>query len=465
MVNVSNPRRFSRRQFLQNTALLGVATVAAACTVPAAGPGPGAGASPVREGVEISWVTPAAVGLERTMYENFALRFQQENPDISIALSFEAWNDYMTKLPTMLAGGVIPDVIHQHISIVQDYASRRALSVLNDLMEADGILAEDYIPELFRVFSHHDNTYAIPKDSALRGVYYNKDMFDAAGLPYPTKEWTLEDFMNISLEMTRDRDGRPASDPGFDNDNIQQWGLAWTDTPAPDLNDTMYTYLRAFGGDWYDDDFTTTFINQEAVLANFEYFHTMRCKHHSIPTPGQALGQGDPWRAGLTAMVTSFHIAHFFAVQENVQFQYDVTFTPNGPGGQYVGASASAWAIPAGAAHKEEGWRYVRYLTSMPVQTYIGEQKRWGVSLKEAVSAIEPTNNYPEHFAMVHTDPIKGLGDVPVVSMKFPPKHSEIKQVYATEFDPIWNCVSDDVEGAAQRTKEQVEAILATVEW
>jgi multiple sugar transport system substrate-binding protein len=465
MATELNLRRISRRQFLQSTALLGLATAAAACAAPVAAPGAGGAAAPAQEGVQISWVTPAAVGLERTMYENFALKFENENPGISVALSFEAWNDYMTKLPTMLAGGVIPDVIHQHISIVQDYASRKALSVLNDLMDADGVRAEDYIPELFRVFSHQDNTYAIPKDSALRGVYYNKDMFDAAGVPYPTQEWTLDDFMNMALELTRDQDGRPASDPNFDAENIQQWGLAWTDTPAPDLNDTMYTYLRAFGGDWYDDDFTTTFINEDAVMENFEFFHTMRCIQHTIPAASQALGEGNPWRAGLTAMATDFHIMHFFATQENVEFQYDVTFTPVGPAGQFVGASASAWAIPVGATHKEEGWQYVRYLTSLPVQTFIGEQKRWGVSLKEAVSAIEPEDGNPEHFAMVHTDPIKGTSDVPLVSMKFPPKHSEIKQVYATEFDPIWNCASDDIEGAAQRTKEQVEAILASIEW
>src|SRR5690606_11073792 len=145
---------------------------------------------------------------------------------------------------------------------------------------------------------------------------------DAAGVPYPTQEWTLDDFMNMAIDLTRDRDGRPASDPNFDAEHIQQWGLAWTDRTAPDLNDTMYTYLRAYGGDWYDDDFTTTFINEDAVMENFEFFHTMRCIQRTIPAASQALGEGNPWRAGLTAMATDFHIMHFFSTQENVQFQY-----------------------------------------------------------------------------------------------------------------------------------------------
>ncbi len=61
------------------------------------------------------------------MYENFVLKFMDENPSIKVNVSFEAWNDYMTKLPTLLAGGVIPDMIHQHISIVQDYAYWRRI--------------------------------------------------------------------------------------------------------------------------------------------------------------------------------------------------------------------------------------------------------------------------------------------------------------------------------------------------
>lgn len=463
-MSIERKGAMSRRQFLQRTAALGAAAFAtAACAVPPA-PGAATGGA-AQQRVEISWVTPAAVGLERTMYENFALKFQDENPGIRVNVSFEAWGDYMTKLPTMLAGGVIPDVIHQHISIVQDYAARGALMVLNDLMERDNVKPEDYIPELFQAFSHQGRTYAIPKDSALRGVYYNKEMFDAAGVPHPTADWTLDDMMNMALELTRDKDGRPASDPNFDPENTVQWGLAWTDTPAPDLNDTMHAYLRSFGGDWYDEDITTTFINPDAVYENFAYFHKMRCLQHTIPAAGQALGQGDPWRAGLIAMSTSFHIMHFFAVQENVRFQYDVTFVPKGVEGPFVGVSASSWTLPKQATHVEEGWSFVRYLTSAPVQNYIGQQKRWGVALKESVAAIEPENNYPEHFAMVHTDPIKGNSPATLISMKFPPKQSEIKQIYATEFDPIWTCASDDIEGAMQRTKQQVEEVLASIEW
>ncbi len=463
-------RQLSRRQLLgllgKGSAALGFVALAQACQVPAAAPAVGEAAPQpaVKEVTTIEWVTPAAVGLERTMYENFIYKFQEENADIKVKVSFEAWNDYMTKLPTMLAGGVVPDMIHQHMSIVQEYAYRGALLDLIPYMERDGVKPEDYIPALFEAFSHKGKTYGIPKDSAAWGVYYNKTLFDEAGLEYPKDDWTLEDFRTLALELTRDQNGNPASNPSFDRQNIKQWGFVWME-PTPTASENARGFVKAFGGDWYTEDYKQTLITDPPVLEDFRMFHEMRCVENSIPTPAQALGQGDPFRAGLVAMAVSFHIMTFFSKQENVKFDYDVTFMPAGPGGQYVVVGCSGWALPAQAKHKEEGWRFIRFLTSLPVQQYIGQQKRWGVSLKDAVDAIVPDDGYPPHFAMVHTDPFKGLSDRSVISFKFPPQQSRVKEIYATHFDAVWTCGSDDIETAARNAKQEVDQLLAELNW
>ncbi len=463
-------RRVSRRQLLsmasKSAALMGLASLSSACQVPAAAPaaGPAAPEAAPKAVTTIEWVTPAAIGLERTMYENFAYKFHEENPDLKVKVSFEAWGDYMTKLPTMLAGGVVPDVIHQHMSIVQDYAHRGALLDLIPYMERDGVKPEDYIPALFDAFSNKGKTYGIPKDSAAWGMYYNKTMFDAAGVEHPKDDWTLEDFRALALELTRDENGNPASSPNFDATKIKQWGFAWME-PTPTASENARGFVKAFGGDWYTEDYKQTLITDPVVLEDFQMFHDMRCVRHSIPTPAEALGQGDPFRAGLVAMAVSFHIMTFFSKQENVRFDYDVTFLPSGPGGQYVVVGCSGWALPTQAKYKEEGWKYIKFLTSLPVQTYIGQQKRWGVSLKEAVGVIEPDDGKPAHFAMVHTDPFKGLTDRSVISFKFPPRQSRIREIYAAEFDPIWTCAGEDIATAAANTKKQVDELLAELNW
>nr|WP_238345092.1 extracellular solute-binding protein [Actinopolymorpha cephalotaxi] len=54
--------------------------------------------------------------------------FEKANSGTKVTVTFEAWDDYMAKLPTLLAGGAVPDLIHQHQSIVQDYGHRRGTS-------------------------------------------------------------------------------------------------------------------------------------------------------------------------------------------------------------------------------------------------------------------------------------------------------------------------------------------------
>ncbi|MCB0112686.1 MAG: sugar ABC transporter substrate-binding protein [Caldilineaceae bacterium] len=462
-------QKLSRRQILKGAAMLGLGSLAAACAAPVA---PGAGPSapiadaPPTEAVTIDFITPGALGTERDMYTAFVSEFMEANPNITVNVSFEAWNDYMTKLPTMLAGGVVPDMIHQHMSIVQDYAYRGALRDLVPYMERDGVEPEDYIPALFEAFTHNGKTYGIPKDSAAWGVYYNKDKFDEAGLDYPSLNWTLDEFHEMARELTRDGNGNPSTSTNFDAGNIVQWGFTWMDSPGPNNSENARGFVRAAGGDWYDEAYSQTLLMDPAVLDHFSRFHAMRCVERSSPMAAQTEGQGDPFRSGLTAMQVGFHTIDFFSREENVPFQYDVTFIPGGPGGQYSVVGCSGWAVPTQAGDPEAGWELVKFLTSLPVQKSIGERKRWGVSLKEAVDSIVREDGYPEHFRTVHTDPFQNpMEGIDVISFKFPPNQSRIKEVYATHFDPIWTCAGDDVEGAAASAKAEIDDLLAGLNW
>jgi len=473
-MNANQSNRISRRQMLrimaQGVTAAGLSALVAACgggsTQPGGGAQPGAAQGTAQPPAQSSgtttlqFITPAAVGKERDLYQSFINSFQQENSNIKVNVSFEAWTDYMTKLPTILASGSVPDVIHQHMSIVQDYGARGALLDLSPLMQRDGVSPNDYIPALFEAFSNSGKTYAIPKDSAAWGIYYNKAMFDAAKVPYPKDTWTLDDFRTYATELTRDKNDNPASSPNFDPNNIKQWGFNWLE-PTPTTSEVTRGFVKAFGGDWYNQDYTQTLIDDPKVQSYFQLMADLRCKLHATPTAAQATSQGDPFRTGLVAMAHNFHVEDFFARQENVKFPYDVTFLPSGPGGQYVPVGASGWAITAKSANQDAAWKLVRYLTSKQIQTTIGQQKRWGVSQKEAIDSITPDNPIPG-FKKVHVDPLQGKSDRTVISFKFPPKQSQITQAYTTEFDAVWNCGSSDIAGTTKNVKQQVDDVLSS---
>ena len=472
-------QKLTRRQMLSTTAkglgLLALAALPAACGATpaptatavkqaAAAPAPAPTPAP-KTPTTISFITPGAVGLERTMYDNFVNKFMVENPDIKVNVSYEAWADYMTKLPVILAGGVIPDALHQHMSIVQDYAQKGALLDLKPLMDRDSIKQADYIEALFDAFSNKGKVYGIPKDSAGWGVYYNKAMFDAAKIAYPKDNWTVDDFFSLAQQLTLDTSGNPAGSAKFDASKIKQWGYVWDQQPTPTDSESRRPFFTAMSADWYADDYKSTRIAEPAAVALLKKFADMRCVTHSAPMTTEAQGMGDVFRAGLAAMIVGFHTVDFFSRQELVKFPYDVTYTPSGPGGQFSVVGCSGWCVEANAKYKEEGWRLVKFLVSLPTQTYIGQQGRWGVALKGAVDTIIPADKKPAGFAKVHCDPFKGVGPTKSITFKFPPQQSKIKEYYAAEFDPIWQCSKSDVATAAANVKKLVDPLLTGMNW
>lgn len=421
--------------------------------------------------VTIRWMTPAELGLERTMYTNFTFMFQEENPGIKIEPSFEGWSDYMTKLPTVVAAGVPPDVIHTHRTLGQEYAYRGVLADHVPWAERDKYDLKEFLPELLRLWSHGGKVYALPKDSAVQGVYYNKDMFDAAKVPYPKPNWTWDDFKQTCLLLTRDANGRPANDPKFDAKAIKQWGCAFLNLHIP--SDPTDPWVKSAvpdpKGSYYDEAQKKVYIDQPEMIKLFDMFAELRCLSHGMPSPAEAQGQGDQFRAGLVAMTFGHHSTTFFAKQERVKFKYDCTFTPAGPYGQFASVSASAFGVTQKAAHPEEGWKWVKFFCSEKIQKIISEQKRWGVPRMSIIDSINPTDGIPEHFAMVHTDPWKK--DKPQLVKPWAttatPIESKLKQIMTTEYDAMMTCGKDaqKAAAAAAKAKPQLEAALAEIKW
>jgi multiple sugar transport system substrate-binding protein len=419
-----------------------------------------------KEKIQINFATPGGVGLERTMYTNFVYRFMDENPDIRVNVSFESWADYMTKLPTILAAGMTPDVCHAHWTIAMDYIYNGAFIDHTPFMDRDGIKRTDFIVELMDEFAHGGKQFMLPKDSALYGCYYNMTMFDKYGVPYPKLDWTIDDFVTTATLMTRDDAGRPANDPKFDKTKIKTFGCAYLDPTM--AGDIPAGFTNAYGKHWFSEDLKTSNFDSDAVIQYWELTRKMRCVMNAMPTPAQAVGQGDLWRnAQLVAMKFDHQQNTFFAKQEAVQFKYDVTPLPSGPSGQFSPAACSAFGVTAKAPHLEEGWRLLRFLTSEVIQKWIGEQKRWSVNRPTIMDAIMPTDGIPAHYADVHVLPWSNnyKGVLKRIAMKAPVGMSKLKELYATNLDPVFTCKSDDVAGAARAMKIGADKVLAEPTW
>jgi len=409
----------------------------------------------------IQWMTPAEVGLERDFYTQFYQQFEKDNPSVKVQVSFEAWNDYFVKLPTVLAGGSIPDMIHQHGSIAQDYGLRGVLRDLFEYMNRDKVSKDQYFPFLLQQmvdYKSKSKLWALPKDSAVYAVYYNKDMFDKAGVPYPKREWTLKDFREMAKLLTVDKNGNNATSPSFDANSIAQWGMNWLE-PIPNA-DPWQPSAWGHAGPWFNEDFTKAYFDSPEHIDFIQQISDMRNKDKTSPAAGATLGQGDPWRNGVTAMTIGHHSQVFFYNAEKKTFKFDVNFSLAGPKGQFQGAACSGWAVPVKAPNPEEGWSLAKYLASEQVQCPIVKAKRWGSAVIQCEDNLLPEDGNPPSFKEVLVDPMKGQGNIKTLAIIYPPFLSDMRQVWKTEFDPVFTNGSVTAADAAKKVQPQIQALL-----
>ncbi|MEO7146358.1 MAG: sugar ABC transporter substrate-binding protein [Terrimesophilobacter sp.] len=122
--------------------------------------------------------------------------FEKANPNIKVKVTTLPYSDYGTALQTDLAAGTVSDTFDIEYS---NYASYQANGVLAGLKVSN---PDAYRQSLLKAYSTDGTSYALPSSFSDVVLYYNKDLFDAAGVSYPTSSWTWADEKAAALKLT-----------------------------------------------------------------------------------------------------------------------------------------------------------------------------------------------------------------------------------------------------------------------
>lgn len=216
-------------------------------------------------------------------------QFEAENPGIRVKLENYDYTLYHQKMIITYAAGVAPDVVMMDGSHYQFLATRGALLPLNKFFpRSPGFDINEFYQPQVRSYTFHDQLYILPRDIAPIGlVYYNKKMFQDAGLPLPDGTWTWDfkvrpelkekDFLWVCQHFVKkDNDGK-----------YIQWGYApgWPQMQAD-------TYALQMGAMQYDD-----YAEPSRVLADapkrikaFQFAADFANKLHLAPSNAEAAG-------------------------------------------------------------------------------------------------------------------------------------------------------------------------------
>ena len=225
-------------------------------------------------------------------WDGLVADFEAAHPGVTIEVQVTTFDEYLPRLLTQIAGGDAPDVVGVENTPFPQFVDRGILADLTDLLaSSDGFTANDFFPHLLDRYTYDGRVYGIPYDAQPNALlYYNPALFDAAGLDYPTNEWTWDDLLTAAQALTITDDGG----------NVTQYGLTVG-------NDWRY-FLLTGGGAMVDDlrNPTQSMFDSPESIDAIQFLVDLIHEYGVYPAPQtiEALGgAGDEFfQNGLVAM-------------------------------------------------------------------------------------------------------------------------------------------------------------------
>lgn len=280
-----------------------------------------------------------------------------EKTGIAVDVETAEWSVYWDKINTLYAAGTPPEVFAMDAPLFRDWYSRDALRPLQDFIDKDPTLIDQLYPATLTAYKTDKGYFGLPRDFQTIVLFYNKDMFDAAGISYPSADWTWEDLRAASKKLTlKDTDG-----------NYSQWGI------SPDLWDIepfMSSLVWSYGGEILSADYKKTMIADN--MEPWRLVRAMIADDKSIAdSETQAQYGSDLFFAGKAAMIPMGH----WAVPEysTCAFKWDVAPLPKGSAGRATSINSAGFVMAKNCANPTAGWQWIEYVLSKEGQTKLAE--------------------------------------------------------------------------------------------
>ncbi|HEY5268888.1 MAG TPA: sugar ABC transporter substrate-binding protein, partial [Anaerolineales bacterium] len=238
--------------------------------------------------------------------------------------------------------------------------SRGVLLNLQSYIDQNPDMLKDVYPQTLSAYQTSDGYYGLPRDFQTIVLFYNKDMFDAAGMAYPTADWTWEDLRTAAKQLTKDTSG---------DGKIDQYGFVFDQW---DMEPGWSEAIWAYGGDIVNADHTKTLIGDPAARQAWQLLYDMVFVDKSVPD-ANTIGQygGDLFQAKVAAMMPMGHWA--VPGYNTGGFTYDVAPMPKGPAGQATSVNSAGFVVAKATKYPQEAFDFIKFVLSQSGQTRLAE--------------------------------------------------------------------------------------------
>jgi len=368
--------------------------------------------------------------------------FHAAEPRITVKVTVSDWEPYWDKLQTLLAGGAAPDVFAMDGPLFPDYAGRDVLLDLSSYIQAESYPLSSLADLAVKDFATSDGRQmGLPRDLNVIALFYNKKMFDAAGIPYPDDSWDWNKLIEVGKKLTLDKnkDGK-----------IDQWGLY---TETTDMENYWSSLVWQNGGDILAPDGKTTVLDSPGATGGLQFLQDLIWKHKIVPDPALFAETGDAFEQGKAAM--EINGSWLVATDEAAGLSFGIAPIPAGPAGRVTSINPTGAVVYKGTKSPDAAWVFVKYLASPAAQQKIMALKASLPVNKEVLAgpystSFDGAKVLADALAYAHIKPsFKG--------------YNEFTTELQAELDEhVFNAPDESAAEAVAKVKDKLNSILAS---
>jgi multiple sugar transport system substrate-binding protein len=384
---------------------------------------------------------PGDIELRRAQGE----AFMEDHPDINVRIQVIPSEGYDERVFTSIGGGNAPDIFNSGDVVIPSIVQRNVALDLNQFAEREDYDLGEFYPEVIEGLTLNGQLVGLTDNWDTQVMYYNRDLFQQAGVAEPTSDWTWDDVVSAAEQITSGSGGS------------KTWGLLYETWFAP-LHDQIYS----FGGEVFSDDGQQCLLDEpQSVAALQSIVDVMSAGYAPQPSTYEQEGQ-DPFSifaAGRAGMWIGSGRWSAFDLEGVEDLNWAIAPRPNGPDHPRSNFFHLAmYAITSASNDKSDAWEFLKYMVSEEGITQAFENMQ-GIPSRPSLAEdpeITDTKIVEEHNAFEpFIESLPTVRPAPFLSNFF-----EVDDAIANGLDPIWRGEAE-VQSTATEVCQRVDELLA----
>jgi multiple sugar transport system substrate-binding protein len=441
---------------------------AAAAAAPTNTPAPQAAAStpaaaaPATTGeqVTVKWMTGPPDGDSKADFDAIWNDFYAKNPGIKMEIqAHPGWE----KMTALIVAKTACDIIDGCCHFLANFISQKIASDLTAYVK-DWPDAKEFIPAQYKWYTREGRQFGIPTYCASHLFWFNKTKFDEMKVPYPTDDWTWEDFRRISKAVTK-RTGNKTDYYGYDGSYTVNW----------DVPSLLWAHHEGIHDEQNNSKIT---LDRPKALDLLQWYADMRWADQSSPSPAEEklyqTGNLTVFESGKGVIgYRCSWFVNYGLLNSGLKDDWDLVYPPKGPDGtRRSWITSDAKVLWSESKIKDQAWEVIKTATGVDYEKYMMKhftlqpartslQPQWLENVKAKIQAKNPAwlNANLDKF-------VKAFEFSPTAQPHFS-NHAKAMELLQPAFDQVFKTgtgkVKDVIPQAVKEANDALKDVPSTL--